>query len=536
LKFPEIAYALRKSFREGYGLSELSRDLMSGFTVAFVAIPLGMALAIACGLPPIYGLYTVVVAGAFTALLGGSRFQVTGPTAAFVVILIPVVGQYGFQGLMLATLMAGVLLVLLSLSGLGSLIAWIPYPVIMGFTAGIALVIAGFQIKDFFGLGAEWSASYFLQEIQNFTAGGFSISWPDTSLGILTLVLIFVFSKFKRRLPPAVLSILIVTLLAQLGASFFEFFEPVTIGSRFGELPSQLPSFAWPWGERFDFEMVSNLMPSALTIAVLAAIESLLSASVADSVTGDRHDPNSELMALGVSNIFCSMFGGFAATGAIARTSANIEFGARSPLSAFFHAVFVLIALLTLMPFLSMIPLAALAALLMFVAYKMAELKNIFHFLKAAPGHDRSVFLACFGFTVFFDMVVGVTVGLCLAGLLFVKRVSETMQIKQSLPESSVEACDQTLVYKMSGPFFFGVAQKATSSLSELSRTYSKICFDLSDLQTMDYTALIAFENVIRRLKKENRQIEIITRSSAVAKLLKSSSLIQEATHLKVGS
>lgn len=528
MRFPQVAFALRRSISKTYFKDDLLNDLWSGLSLSFIAIPLGLALAIACGVPPVLGLVTVVVAGASAAVLGGSRFQISGPTAAFVVLLIPVVQEFGLAGLWIATSMAGILIVLLSISGLGSLIAWIPYPVIMGFTAGIGVVIIALQAKDFVG----WSGDLSFSSYPWAEAG-----WSPAALGVgvLSLCVIFGLSRYKKKLPPAVVAVVAASIAAHLLQLWKPEWRVETLGSRFSDLRfsfSEMPGLS---SVSWSFSLIGDLMPSALAIAVLASIESLLSASVADAVTQDRHDPNAELFGIGVANILAPLFGGFAATGAIARTSANIEFGARTPLSAVFHALFTLFVLLYLLKLLAFIPMAALAALLIYVSVRMIEPKNLLHFVRVAPMHDRFVFLACFGFTVIFDMVMGVTVGMFLAGLLFVRRAVDLTQVQSEVlspQDAERESSPETLVYKISGPFFFGAVQKAVSSLSYLAKSYEKIRFDLSGLQSMDYTALVAFENVVSRLHKTHSKIEILTSSREVEKLLKTSTSLKSKAHI----
>jgi len=540
--------AFRDKLKEGYTLEDLRADLMAGLVVCMVAVPLGMALAIASGVAPQYGLYTVIIGGGVVALLGGSRFQVTGPTAAFVVILFPIVQKFGFAGLLIAGFIAGLILLLMGLARMGRLIQFIPYPVTTGFTSGIAVVIATLQIKDFFGLQILEMPERFLEKvIMLFQARG-TASFYELSIGGITLALLILWPKFNKRIPAPLVALTFVSLLVVLLCKILPDFEVATIGSRFSfeidgvksyGIPQSLPRFDWPWnfvgsdGQAFSFsfETMESIIPSAFAIAMLGAIESLLSAVVADGMARTKHDPNAELVALGVGNILCPFFGGIPATGAIARTATNIRFGARSPLSAIIHAVLTLFVILVFAPYVSYLPMAALAALLLLVAYNMSELRHFLHILKVAPRSDITVLLICFSLTVIFDMVVGVTVGVMLAALLFMRRMAEVTDSHKVSNESHLLTANKQIphdivVYEIEGPLFFGAAEKAANTLGDITDNIRGVIFLMNEVPAMDVTGLVAFESAIGKLKGGHRKICLVGLRSQPRELIRKAGLI----------
>lgn len=548
--------ALREKWKEGYGLGDLRADLMAGMVVALVAVPLGMALGIASGVPPQYGLYTVVIAGAAVALLGGSRFQVTGPTAAFVVILVPIVQKFGFSGLLLSGLMAGVILVLMGVSRLGRLIQFIPHPVTTGFTSGIAVVIATLQIKDFFGLQiTEMPEGYFSKVAALFQARG-TFSLVEFLFGALTLALLVLWPRMNKKLPAPLIALVAASVGAFVVKIIWPEIEIATIGSRFSfeidgiigqGIPQIAPQIDWPWnftahGEpslEIDFKMIEMLVPGAFAIAMLGAIESLLSAVVADGMAQTRHNPDTELIALGVGNILCPFFGAIPATGAIARTATNIRFGARSPLSAVFHAIFALLIILLFAPLVSYLPMAALAALLILVAYNMSELAHFKRIVKVAPVSDVIVLLICFSLTVVFDMVVGVTAGVLLAALLFMRRMAEVsgghaltggelhVVGKNVLP-------DDVILYEIEGPLFFGAAEKAASALNEIRSDMKDIVLLMKEVPAMDVTGLVALESAIRSLSTGKRKIYLVGLKRQPRELIERSGVLERQKGLVI--
>ncbi|HEX6900055.1 MAG TPA: C4-dicarboxylic acid transporter DauA [Thermoanaerobaculia bacterium] len=505
------AAALIATFRNGYGAGDLRADLLAGMVVGIVALPLSMALAVASGVAPQYGLYTAIVAGGVIAALGGSMVQVSGPTAAFVVLLAPISAKFGLGGLVLATLMAGVLLMILGAARLGSLIQFVPYPVTTGFTAGIAVVIATLQLKDFLGLTVAEMPEEYVERVGALARALPTLRWQDLSIGIFTLALLLLWPRITRKMPAPLVALSLGGVLAAVLARWVPGFEVATIASRFKDgIPQLLPLPVFPWnlpgpdGQPLglSFGLIRELVPSAFAIAMLGAIESLLSAVVADGMTGGSHDPDAELMAQGTGNIIAPFFGGIAATGALARTATNIRSGARSPLAAIFHSLFVLLAVLLLAPVLNYLPMASLAALLLIVAWNMSEAKHFLHALRVAPRSDVVVLLTCFGLTVVFDMVVSVTVGVLLAALLFMRRMAEVSgsrlvdqhPIAKGLPRD-------VLVYEVSGPLFFGAAQRAMSAFHRTAMSgVSVLVMDLSSVPAIDATGLVSLESAIERL------------------------------------
>ncbi len=516
------ASALREVLSGGYRLHDLVADLMAGCVVGIVALPLSMALAIASGVDPEHGLYTAIFAGGLTSLLGGSRFQITGPTAAFVVILAPISARFGPQGLAVATVMAGALLLVMGLARLGRLVEYIPYPVTTGFTAGIGVVIATLQLKDFLGLSlAPLSAeAHYLERLQALVAALPTVRWPDLAIGGLTLMILGQWRRLKSRIPAPLVAMSVAAVLAWWLGSRFEGLEVATLRSRFGTsehpagIPQILPRFVLPWMEAgpdgatsapLTVGLLRALMPSAFAIAMLGAIESLLSAVVADGMTGQKHDPDVELFAQGVGNLVGPFFGGIAATGAIARTATNIRSQARSPISGFLHALFLLASILTLAPLLGHLPMAALAALLLMVAWNMSEARHFLRMVRTAPQSDVLVQLVCFSLTVLLDMTVAVTTGVVLAALLFMRRMADISGAKLvgTTPGVVSEPLPAGLViYEIAGPLFFGAAQKATSQLHALARGGVKIVLmDLSAVPVMDATGLVNLQSAIDRLR-----------------------------------
>jgi len=530
LKFSPFL-AIKIKIKEGYTGSDLKDDLMAGLIVALVAIPLGMALAIASGAPPESGLYTVIIGGGLVALLGGSRFQVTGPTAAFVVILAPIVGKFGLGGLLFAGMLAGILLVVMGLLKLGQFIQFIPYPVTTGFTSGIAVVIATIQLKDFFGLKVAQMPDHYFGRIQALWDARNTFAPTELGVGLTTLFILLLWPKINKKIPAPILALGSVTIGTFLLSKYFPDISISTIGNRFhfhtfnGEgngIPQTLPVINLPWNFKdpsgysfsFNFESIRLLMPSAFAIAMLGAIESLLSAVVADGMAKTKHDPDSELMALGIGNIICPFFGGIAATGAIARTATNIRFGAKSPFASIFHAIFTLFAILVFAPYVSYLPMAAMAALLILVAYNMSEIKHFGHILKAAPLSDVWVLLICFGLTVAFDMVTGVSVGVMLAALLFMKRMANLTSVKLTSGGSSVSSAvsipPEIVVYKIEGPLFFGAAEKASQVLTQITDDIKAVIFDLSDVPVLDVTGLVALESAINKICTKKRNVFLV--------------------------
>lgn len=513
--------ALRQTLRAGYSWKRLRGDLGAGVTVGIIAIPLAMALAIAVGVAPQHGLYTVLVAAPLIALTGGSRFNISGPTAAFVVILLPITQQYGLGGLLLCTLMAGLILLAMGLGRLGRLIQFIPYPVILGFTAGIGIVIATLQVKDLFGLSLPHTPQHYLEQVELLALALPGAHLGDTLVAMVCLAVLLVWPRFVPKVPGHLVALavgaLLGLLLDTLGlpvATLGERFSYTLDGVSHPGIPPFLPDFAWPWnlpgadGQplRLSFELIRQLLAPAFAIAMLGAIESLLCAVVADGMAGTRHDPNAELVGQGLGNLVAPLFGGITATAAIARTAANVRAGAFSPLAAIIHAGVVLTAMLLLAPLFSYLPMAALAALLVMVAWNMSEARHVLHTLRIAPRNDVVVLLVCLVLTVLFDMVLAVGVGLLLAAGLFIKRMSELTDT-QPMPGHAQRALGElpasVVPYVISGPLFFGAADKALSVLRMLNPQVRVVVVEISAVPLLDMTALAALESLLEDYRRQ---------------------------------
>jgi SulP family sulfate permease len=515
--------ALRASLAGGYGAAELRHDAMAGVVVGIVALPLSMALAIASGVPPQHGLYTAIVAGGLIAVTGGSRVQVSGPTAAFVAILVPISSRFGLGGLLVATAMAGVLLVLLGATGMGKLVEFVPFPVTTGFTAGVAVVIATLQLRDFMGLTVAQMPEHYLQRVGALVRAVPTTNGPDLAVGVLTLAILVLWPRISRRWPAPLVALGVAGVAAFALARWIPAFRFASIATRFSYqaggtwlpgIPRLPPLPVLPWrlpsgsGQPIglSLEVIRALAPSAFAIAMLGAIESLLSAVVADGMTGKKHDPDVELIAQGLGNVAAPFFGGIAATGALARTAANIRSGARSPISAVCHSVFVLASVLLLAPVLGYLPMASMAALLILVAWNMGEWRHFAHMLRHAPRSDIVVLLTCFGLTIVFDMVVSVTVGIVLAALLFMRRMAEVSgvtlvadehpMLEEPLPRG-------VLFYEIAGPLFFGAAQRAIGVISRVDRRGARVVLlDVTAVPAVDATGLVNLQSLVARLNE----------------------------------
>ena len=516
ITFP-IATAMRQAMR-GYRSADFRRDAMAGFIVSLLALPLAMALSISVGLPPQHGIYTAVVAGIATALLGGSMTQVSGPTAAFVVIVAPIVSQFGLDGLLWCTLMAGAMLLVMGSVGLGRYINYIPYPVTTGFTAGIAVVIATLALNDFFGLGISKLGDSYLDKITAIGSHMPALQASELLVGMTTLLLIFNFGKVTRKVPATIVGIAAGMLMAYgLNAQGFDI---ATIGTRFSYvtadglvqgIPPYLPHVALP-----DLPAASQwreLVWAAMVIAALAALESLLSATVADNMSGTKHHPGAELNGIGIGNILSGLAGGIPATGAIARTAMNIHSGAKTPVASVVHAVLIMLYVLLLSPLIKHIPMASLAALLLVTAWRMSHLKQCVRTLRIAPMSDRLVLLVCFGLTVFVDMVAGVAVGIVLASLLFMRRISELTEFDLSpLHVASQQNHDSALpdhvmIYRMDGPLFFGTVEKAFERYRFMHDHVDTLIVDMEHVPLIDMTGLVAMKAMLTGIAREGRQV-----------------------------
>jgi len=498
--------------KEGYKRSYLLPDLISGTTVAVVALPLAMAFAIASGVGPEKGLYTAIVAGILISLLGGSRFQIGGPTGAFVVIVYDIVMRHGYEGLAIATLMAGLLLIVMGLLRFGVVIKYIPYPVITGFTTGIAFIIFTSQVKDFLGLDIATLPSEFLPKWELYLTRIGESNLINVALALAAIGIILAFKRHFPRIPGPIVAVIA-------GAAAVSFFGlPVdTIESRFGGIPNTLPTPSLP---AFDFEMIKSLVPDALTIALLAAIESLLSAVVADGMTGRTHKSNTELIAQGTANIGSVFFGGIPATGAIARTATNIKSGAMTPFSGIIHGIMVALFMFLFAAWIIKVPMAVMAAILIVVSWNMSEMHHFRHILQG-PRSDAMVLLTTFTLTVLVDLTVAVQVGVVLASLLFIKRIVDVTQVQNSrlklseLDAASEERLDDpdmitkkhipegTEVYEIDGPFFFGVADRLKWVLETIGYTPRVFILRMRKVPVIDTTGMHALEEFYLRCHRQ---------------------------------
>lgn len=496
-------------FQEGYGFAEFRRDFIAGLTVAIVALPLAMALGIASGATPEQGLITAVIAGFLISLLGGSRVQIGGPTGAFVVVIFDVIQRHGYDGLLLATLLAGIILIVAGYLRAGQIIKFVPGPVITGFTAGIAVIIASTQVKDFFGLKIEDVPADFIPKWSAYFSHFDSVNIYALAIGLGALALIISLRKFAPKVPGF--------LVAVLATSIVIYFYPLpldTVGSRFPDIEGGIPFPHWP---DFSLEKMKAVMPAAFTIAFLAGIEALLSATVADGMSGFSHRPNQELVAQGFANIGSSFFGGLPATGAIARTAANIRSGGRSPVAGIIHALLLLIFMYIGMDLLRYVPMAALAAILFMVAWAMSESHRFTGTLKDG-GHDRIVLLLTFFLTVFVDLTVAIGVGVSLACLLFMVKISEGVEMETGLSRNattifSSEAFDEDQreglpegveVFRISGPVFFGVSAQLIEIFKRIGNPPKILIIRMRYVPFLDASGVQVLEDVAARCQKSS--------------------------------
>ena len=524
----KLAIALRQScIDEPYSVARFGRDLIAGITVGIIAIPLAMALAIASGVPPQHGLYTAIIAGIVIAVTGGSRFSISGPTAAFVVILYPVAQQFGVGGLLMATLISGFFLVAMGMARLGRLIEYIPPSVTLGFTGGIAIVIATLQIKDFFGLHVPEMPETYVGKVQALAHALPSLQWGDTLVGVATLAVLLLWPRLRLPVPghlPAVLvGVGLGVGLHALGV------DVATIGSKFSYtladgtqgmgIPPIAPTLVMPWALPgpdgapvvWDLAAIERLLPAAFSMAMLGAIESLLCAVVLDGMTGRKHSSNGELVGQGLGNILAPFFGGITATAAIARSAANVRAGATSPISGIVHALVVLAAILVLAPWLSWLPLSAMAALLLLVAWNMSEAHKVVDLVRRAPRSDVLVLLVCLSLTVIFDMVIAITFGVILASLLFMREIAKMTKL-HNLAEHGRYASEvpaQTLLYKINGPLFFAAAERVFDELLAQVGEHKALILQMEAVSILDAGGLSAFQQFTRRMAKSGVQLKV---------------------------
>ena len=505
-----------------YNSQMFLHDVLAGLTVGLVALPLAMAFGIASGVTPQAGLYTAVVAGFLISALGGSRTQIGGPTGAFVVIVAGIVARFGMSGLAMVTLMAGIVLLGMGLTGLGAAVRFIPRMVVIGFTNGIAILIASTQIKDFFGLRTGAVPSEFLPRMKLLAAHAASLNLAALGLGVGTLAILLILPRVTKRVPASIVALLVCT-----GVSVAFHLPVETIGSKFGGIPSGFPPFAFP---AFHSEHILPLIPSAFTVALLAALESMLSAVVADGMTGDRHNSNVELAAQGIANIVSPLFGGIPATGAIARTATNIRAGARSPVAGMVASVMLLLILLVAAPLASYIPLCTLAAVLFVVAYNMGEWQEIGGILELDLT-AISVWLVTFGLTVFADLTVAVGVGISLAALLYIRRVADTTTVSPVTDEYIRDGAPHVLqgrivpqyvsLLRIHGPFLFGTTEKLVEATVNIEAFEPVVILRLRNMTAIDATGIHAIETFARRLRTSGRTLLLCGAMEQPSKLLR---------------
>ena len=515
---PKSIEALR-----GYSLPIFFHDLLAGTTVGLVALPLAMAFAISSGMPPESGIYGAIVAGFIISALGGSRCQIGGPTGAFVVVISGIVATHGVEGLYVCTLMAGVILIVMGLTGLGAAVRFIPRPIVVGFTNGIAVLIASTQIKDFLGLRIEHASGAFVPRLREIGANLGGISPAATALGVATLLVLVVFGRYVRRVPGAIVALFAATAVVGLTGLSVE-----TIGSRFGGIPSGLPPFRIP---PLRFDLMPPLLSSAITVAMLGAIESLMSAVVADKMSGDRHNPNVELFAQGVANVASPLVGGLPATGAIARTATNIRSGARTPVAGMIHAAVLLLILVAAAPLARFVPLAALAAILFVTAYNMGDWEEIPEILRLSKG-DISVWLITFALTVFADLTLAVEVGMILAGLLFIRKIAATTTVAEVsdeerdggrehaiVPEHAIP--DYVALFRVHGPLLFGSAEKVREITDRADDLPPVVILRLREMSAIDATGLSALEDAADLLHAKGRALILCGAREQPARLMR---------------
>ena len=516
--------------REGYTRKMFSGDLMGGLTVGIVALPLAIALAIASGVKPEQGLYTAIFAGFVIAVLGGTRTQISGPTGAFIVIVYGIVQKYGYEGLVVATIIAGVMLILMGLARMGALLKFIPYPVTVGFTSGIALIIFSSQVSDFLGLRIERVPVDFIEKWVEYGRNISTSNSYTVGVGIASLLIIIFWNKITHKVPGQLIAILVVTAVVQI------FQLPVdTIESRFGGVPNSLPT---PHIPSIDWQMVKEMFSPALTIAILAGLESLLSAVVADGMTGTRHRSNMELIAQGTGNIVSAIFGGVPATGAIARTATNIKSGGKTPVSAIIHCVFLLLVLLFVGKWAALIPMATLAAVLLVVAYNMSEWREFVHLLKS-PRSDVAVLLVTFLLTVFIELTVAIQVGVLLAAFLFLQRMSTETQVNavtgnledddevRARDMSEISIPDGVEVFEIYGSLFFGAVSQFKESIRFVAKKPKVLILRMRNVPTIDATGIHILEELAKDARERNYAIVFSAVSRKVYRVMRRSGFVE---------
>lgn len=484
----------------------IANNVLAGLVVGVVALPLAMAFAIASGARPEQGLYTAIIACLLTSLFGGTRLQIAGPTGAFIAVLSIITAQHGIAGLQIATFMAGIILVAFGAARLGAVIKFIPRPVIVGFTAGIGVIIFVGQWKDFFGLSPAPSGLHFHEKLIVLAQALPTINWATTGLALLALAILIAGPRYLKRIPAPLVAMIAITILQ----SYFHFRGVATIGSAFGDIPRTLPSFAFP---SIQLAQVISLVGPAFTIALLGSIESLLSAVVADGMAGTKHNSNQELIGQGIANIIAPLFGGFASTGAIARTATNIRNGATSPLAGMVHSGFLILVVLLLSPLASAVPLCCLSAILFVVAWNMSEVPHVIRLVRGSPATDVAVLVITFSLTVFVDLVVAVNVGVMLAALIFMRRMSLAVNVEAQVESTADNKFPAgplpagVVVYSIEGPLFFGAAEKLERTLAHIQRPATTLILRMSQVPFMDVTGISALDQIITDFLKHDATV-----------------------------
>lgn len=526
--------AAREAWRAGlFHKHHWAGNIAAGLVVGVVALPLAMAFAIASGARPEQGIYTGIVAGVLAALFGSSRVSISGPTGAFIVILAGITAKYGIDGLQIATLMAGLILLAMGFVKLGGIIRFIPTPVITGFTAGIAVIIFVGQWKDFFGLTPAASGSHLHEKLIVLIEALPGLHLQTTLLSLTALTILIVSPRLIRRIPGP-----LIALVALTGAQSWWHFDGVaTIGSAFGGIPSGLPALHWP---EVSFARVLELLGPAFTIAMLGAIESLLCAVVADGMAGTRHDPNQELVGQGIANLAAPIFGGFAATGAIARTATSIRNGGTSPLASVIHALVLIGVVVAASPLAAQIPLAVLAAILFVVAWNMSEARHFIDLLRHAPANDKTLLLITFLLTVFADLVIAVNVGVLLAALLFMKRMSETVTIEGESESSLAAVCPVGVpkgvqIYSIDGPLFFGAAASFERTLASLHDKTRVLVLRLGQVPIIDATAMQALADMTRNFQQRGVKVMLCEANARINTKLGNFGLLERLNQTDAG-
>lgn len=505
-----LAVGIRETFRHPYTRKDFISDLTAGVTVCLLAIPMTMAVAIACGVPPEFGLYGAIVASPIIALLGGTRLSVSGPVAELAVLIYPVVFQFGFSGLMLVTFMAGIILLVMGIGKLGRIIEFIPYPVTTGFIAGTGVVICALQIKDFFGLSLQTQPKYFVERIMALWHAFPSLQIGDTLVGFGTLFTLIFWPRLRVPLPGHLSAVLVGSILGFILPKIFNGMHVDTIGTIYAGIPQSLPKFDYSWFD-FNLDTIHLLFSSAFAIAMLCAIKALLCAVVLDGMKSTKHNPNAELIAHGLGNLILPFFGGLTSTSALSRSVANVRVGAHSPIAAVINGISMLLIILLFAPILSYLPMATLAALLLMAAWNIFDFRHFLQIIRIGTRSDVAVFLICFGLTVLVDMVLAVGVGMVLAALLFMKRMAKITggrwllegrhgDVHKPLPKG-------VMVYEISGPLFFGAAEKAMSTLRENSGGLKTVILHMKGVPVIDISGIVALKSALDSLYKNDIRV-----------------------------